>query len=72
MKGGTHPTPETEEITIRESDGYFVARDESTRVSSQGETKVEALQNLADALELYEEPVAEEEDAHEAASAPWF
>jgi predicted RNase H-like HicB family nuclease len=72
MERGASRSPDTQEITIRESDGYFVARDEETGVSSQGGTKVEALQNLAEALALYEEPVLEDEDASEKASAPWF
>lgn len=72
MEGGTHRSPDTQEITVRESDGCFVARDETTGVSSQGETKAEALENLAEALTLYDEPVPDDEDAKEPSSAPWF
>lgn len=62
---------ERETVTITESDGYIVARDESTGVASQGNTKVEALSNLAEALELHERPEPEDADIEEA-TAPWF
>jgi predicted RNase H-like HicB family nuclease len=72
MNHSARRSPDKEQITIRQSDGYFVARDEETGVSSQGETKVEALENLAEALSLYNTPVSEEDDANEPASAPWL
>lgn len=59
-------------ITVRQSDGWYVARDENTGVSSQGKTKPEALENLADAIELYERPVHEGETPPEPSEAPWF
>lgn len=59
-------------ITIRRSDGWFVARHEASSIASQGETRGEALANLADAIDLYQEPVQEEDDAAEPATAPWF
>jgi predicted RNase H-like HicB family nuclease len=60
-----------ETVTITESDGYVVARDESTGVASQGDTKAEALSNLAEALELHERPDPEDAEISEA-TAPWF
>lgn len=72
MGSGARSTPATS-ITITHSDGWFVAKDEGTGVASQGETKVEALENLADALRLHERPVPEEADEpDEPADAPWF
>ena len=64
-------TPESDTITVTKSDGWYVARDEVTGVASQGETKAEALANLAEALELHERPVPEEGDI-EPSDAPWF
>lgn len=59
-------------ITVSKSDGYFVAIDETTDVTSQGETKAEALENLADALRLYHEPVSESDEPEEPSDAPWL
>lgn len=60
-------------VTLSRSDEYFVATDELTGVTSQGETRVEALENLADALKLYEESdVGFEEDDLEPSNAPWL
>ena len=72
MERGARHSPDGDKITVRESDGYIVARDEETGVSSQGETKAAALGNLAEALALYHAPVDEDDDVHEPASAPWF
>lgn len=58
-------------VTIFESDGYIVARDEESGVASQGETKSEALVNLADALELHSRPDPSDEELEES-GAPWF
>jgi len=58
-------------VTLTESDGYVVARDEDTGVASQGKTKAEALANLAEALELHARPDPEDTDP-EAATAPWL
>ena len=58
-------------VSVFESDGYIVARDEKTGVASQGKTKSEALANLAEALELKEQTVASGDDLEDA-SAPWF
>lgn len=63
---------EEDTITVTKSDGWFVALDEETDVSSQGETKAEALQNLAEALSLHDAPVTEEDEPSEPADAPWL
>lgn len=62
---------EDETVTITESDGYIVARDEASGVASQGDTKAEALVNLAEALELHARPDPEDADVTEA-TAPWL
>ena len=73
MERGARGAPDDDKITVRESDGWMVARDEATGVASQGETKVEALERLAEALALYHAPDPEDaEDDLEPASAPWF
>jgi len=51
---------------------WYVARDEETGVASQGKTRAEALANLAEALELHERPVSEDEDVDEPSTAPWL
>lgn len=60
-----------ETVTITESDGYIVARDDTSGVASQGETKAEALANLAEALELHSRPDPEDTELTEA-TAPWL
>lgn len=62
---------EGDTVTITESDGYIVARDEATGVASQGKSKIEALENLAEALELHERPDPEGTELEEA-TAPWL
>jgi len=57
-------------VTVSRGEQCYVARDESSGIASQGETKAEALQNLAEALELAEEPV--EDEADDLSDAPWF
>lgn len=59
-------------IAISRSDGWFVARDEKTGVSSQGETRSEALENLADALRLYDRPEPDDVEDPEPSDAPWL
>ena len=61
-----------ETITLFESDGKIVARDESTGVSSFGETKSEALERLSEALDLYEQPVHKDDEPDSEATAPWL
>lgn len=60
-----------ETITVTKDGQWYVARDDSSGVASQGETKVAALENLADALQLHEQPVPETDDEPEASTAPW-
>lgn len=58
-------------VTVSHEDGWWVARDEETGVASQGKTKVEALANLAEALELHERETPDS-DALESSTAPWL
>ena len=62
-----------ETITVTYSGEWYVAKDESTGVASQGETKVEALENLTEALKLYTRPVPNDDNGTlEPSTAPWF
>jgi predicted RNase H-like HicB family nuclease len=63
--------PDTIIVSRGESTDFFVATDETTGVVSQGETKADALVNLADALKLYRQPDPEDTDP-DPSSAPWF
>jgi predicted RNase H-like HicB family nuclease len=66
-------TPSADDITVTKSDGWFVAKDAQSSVVSQGKTKADALENLADALRLHERPVpADSDDDHEPSDAPWL
>ncbi|MFC4451899.1 type II toxin-antitoxin system HicB family antitoxin [Halorussus aquaticus] len=67
-----NPNGDGETVVITRSDGWYVAKDEESGVASQGETKAEALANLAEALELHERPVPEEDDVVEESTAPWL
>lgn len=58
-------------VTVSFDGEWYVARDEETGVASQGETRAEALANLADAIELHERPDPEDADIGEP-DAPWF
>ncbi|WP_255192615.1 type II toxin-antitoxin system HicB family antitoxin [Natronobeatus ordinarius] len=62
----SNESPDGEEVgtvTITLEEGVlYVATDEETGVSSQGHSKAEALENLAGALEVYEESTTETED----------
>jgi predicted RNase H-like HicB family nuclease len=62
---------ESDTVTLTESDGHVVARDDDSGVASQGDTKAEALANLAEALELHERPDPEDAELEEA-TAPWL
>ncbi|MFB6283339.1 MAG: type II toxin-antitoxin system HicB family antitoxin [Halobacteria archaeon] len=44
---------QTHEITLRKESKWWVAVDSDTGVSSQGKTKIEALENLEEAIEGY-------------------
>jgi len=68
---GVQPrSPDGETITVTRREEWYVAKDESSGIASQGKTKVEALENLVEALELAEEPV--EDEAVEPSTAPWL
>ena len=71
MSAEPRGTPDADTITVEESDGWYVAKDEETGVASQGRTKAKALSNLAEALELHDEDV-EAEPELERSDAPWF
>lgn len=64
--------PDGDTIVVTQSDNWYVAKDEVSGIASQGKTKSEALANLAEALELAEEPVPDEEDVIEESTAPWL
>lgn len=67
------PEEVIDEITVRESDGWFVVRSTAHGVTSQGRTVNEALDNLVEAVELYHEDVPEGLDEElEPSNAPWF
>jgi predicted RNase H-like HicB family nuclease len=73
MAGSARRAPDADEITVRKSDGYFVARDEETGVSSQGESKEEALANLAEALTLYNDSSDHVQESDiPVSTAPWL
>lgn len=60
-------------ITVTESDGWFVATDAQSGIVSQGKTKADALENLADAIRLHERSVpADADNDLEPSNAPWF
>lgn len=60
----------SETVVVTHEGEWFVARDETSGVASQGRTKSEALENLAEALSLHDEG-ASDADADEP-DAPWF
>lgn len=70
--GATPKQPDGENITLVESDGYIVATDTETGVTSQGETKAEALENLAEAIRLHDRPVPDDIEDPDPSDAPWF
>ena len=63
-------SPPSSSVTITRDGDWFVAKDEETGVTSQGETRAEALANLSEAMELHNEPV--DEDEVSTPDAPWF
>lgn len=64
---------DTSTVTVTRDGEWYVAKDEETGVASQGETRPDALANLAEALELHHRPVPEDaEDEVEPSDAPWF
>lgn len=64
--------PDDDTIVVTKSDDWYVAKDEDSGVASQRKTKSEALANLAEALELAECPVSDEDDVVEESTAPWL
>lgn len=58
-----------DEIQLTKSGRWWVARDESTGVASQGETRTEALSNLDEAVALYN---SESSESAGVPDAPWF
>lgn len=75
--GGRHMgvqshNPDGDTIVVTKSYEWYVAKDEASGVASQGKTKSEALAYLAEALELAERPVPEEDDVVEESTAPWL
>lgn len=61
---------DTDSITLTREGDWFVAHDERTGVASQGKTRSGALANLAEALQLHEEPTENAEA--EVPETPWF
>lgn len=68
----SRPGQNGETVTVTKDGRWYVARDDSSGVASQGETKAEALENLAEALELHSQPVPDTDDEPEPSSAPWL
>jgi len=58
MSTGVEPT-----MTLTEDDGWWIAKDTETSVVSQGETRVDALANLDEALAGYHGASEEPTDA---------
>ena len=51
----------SEDVTLSTVDGLYVATDEETGVSSQGQTESSAFENLAAALAAFEDGQAEDD-----------
>lgn len=71
-RADTPDDADAESVTLTREGEWYVARDETTGVASQGKSRPEALANLAEALELHERPVPEEKDVDEPSTAPWL
>jgi predicted RNase H-like HicB family nuclease len=63
--------PDGSVITITRSDEWFVIRDEEAGITTQGETRAEAIENLADAIALQERDPGDDTEP-EPSDAPWF
>lgn len=62
----------SDSVTLHEQDdGWWTAVDEATDVASQGESRAEALANLAEALELRREAL-ESDSLPPEPDVPWF
>jgi len=70
--GSSARSPDADRVAVSREGDLFVALDEETGVASQGETKPEALANLAEALELHQRPVPEDDEPTEPSDAPWL
>lgn len=58
-------------ISLEREGDWYVAKDEETGVTSQGQSRSEALANLSEALELYDEPLPDDAEPR-VPDAPWF
>jgi predicted RNase H-like HicB family nuclease len=69
----THPQDglDVDTVEIARDEEWFVASAKGTDIASQGKTVPEALENLAEALQLHEEGVPDDLEAPEP-DAPWF
>jgi len=72
MGSGAESSAAGSMVRLSRSDGWFVATDEETGVASQGETKADALDNLAEALRLHDQPVSEDDEPDDPSDAPWL
>ncbi|WIV66290.1 type II toxin-antitoxin system HicB family antitoxin [Natrialbaceae archaeon AArc-T1-2] len=59
---GSITVTEEDSITVTDEGGFYVAKDEETGVSSQGETRADAIERLERALEVYVESIDEDGD----------
>lgn len=64
------PVEETT-VSLTHDGDWYVAKDEETGVTSQGRTRSDALANISEALELYDDPVSDDVDPG-VPDAPWF
>jgi len=64
--------PNGDTVVITQNDDWYVAKDEDSGIASQGRTKSKALVNLAEALELADRSVPDEDDVEEESTAPWL
>jgi len=61
----------SDEITIEQEDDWYVITDHETGVTTQGKTKTEAIENLAEAIELNKEAQADQRLIPDS-DAPWL
>ena len=66
----SHASKPSSSVSISKEGDWYVAKDEETGVTSQGETRAEATSNLGEALALHEQPVNGDEVSEP--DAPWF
>lgn len=58
-------------ISLTRDGDWYVANDEETGVTSQGQSRSEALAILSEALELHDEPLPDDAEPS-VPDAPWF